>query len=112
MSFFKNLRSFIVHPFIAGPLGGLLIVLLAYLDSKYKNQEKENETYVYLFLVSSLVFSTIIYFISGEFNNTDEFLNQDYDTSTPSFLPKSKGGFREKIMKGPDNKYLDMFNTE
>ena len=90
---FDQIKSTITHPLIAGPLGGGVVVLLAYLDSRYKDVKKENSTYVKLFVVSSLVFSTIIHFISSEYNKTDDFLKQQYDTSLPSFNPVSKGGF-------------------
>ena len=103
MGLFETLRTTFTHPLAAGPLGGGLVVLLAYLDAKYKEVERDNSTYFKLFMVSSLVFATIIYFVSGEYNQTDEFLNQKYDTSLPSLLPK-KGGFKEQPkMKGPDS---------
>lgn len=90
---FNEFKSTITHPLFAGPLGGGVVVLLAYIDSRYKDVKKDNMTYLKLFAVSSIVFSTIIYFISTEFNKTDDFLKQKYDTSLPSFNPSSKGGF-------------------
>ena len=96
------------HPFVLGPLGGGIVVLLAYLDSKYKDTKQDNETYLKLFIASSLVFSTIVYFSSNS-NVSDDFLNQKYDTSNPSLLPKSKGGFsleNQKIMQGPNIKNI------
>lgn len=102
-----TIKNTLMHPFVAGPLGGGIVVLLAYLDSKYKDVEKDRTTYWKLFIVSSLVVSTIIYFVSSENNKTkahDEFLNQSYDTSVPTLLPKSKGGFtveNQSLMNGP-----------
>jgi hypothetical protein len=102
-----TIKNTLMHPLVAGPLGGGIVVLLAYIDSKYKDVEKDNITYWKLFIVSSLVVSTIIYFVSSENNKTkahDEFLNQAYDTSAPTLLPKSKGGFsteNQSLMTGP-----------
>ena len=103
----ETVKNTIIHPLIAGPLGGGIVVLLAYLDSKYKDVKKDSTTYWKLFIVSSLVFSTIIYFVSFENNKTkinDEFLNQAYDTIVPTLLPKSKGGYsveNQLSMNGP-----------
>ena len=103
----ETVKNTIIHPLIAGPLGGGIVVLLAYLDSKYKDVKKDSTTDWKLFIVSSLVVSTIIYFVSSENNKTkahDEFLNQAYDTSAPTLLPKSKGGFsteNQSLMTGP-----------
>ena len=103
----KTIKNTIMHPFVAGPLGGVVVVLLAYLDSKYKDVEKDNTTYWKLFIVSSLVVSTIVYFVSSENNKikaNDDFLNQTYDTLVPTLLPKSKGGFtveNQSLMNGP-----------
>ena len=102
-----NIRSTITHPFVAGPIAGGIIVLLAYLDTKFRNIERNNETYWKLFIVSTLVFATITYFVSSEHTKVDEFLNQKYDTSLPSFIPKTKGGFSKKIlMEGPPVDYV------
>jgi hypothetical protein len=108
-----TIKNTIMHPLVAGPLGGGIVVLLAYLDSKYKDggenskDSRDSMTYLKLFIVSSLVVSSIIYFVSSENNKTkshDEFLNQSYDTSAPTLLPKSKGGYsveNQSLMNGP-----------
>ena len=94
MGLFKKVKSVLIHPLIAGPISGGIIILLAYIDSKYRDVNRDKQTYIKLFIMSSLVFATIIYFVSAEHNKIDEFLDQNYDTSNPSFLPKSKkGGF-------------------
>ena len=106
MNFVRTFKKIITHPLIAGPIGGLCIVLLSYLDSKYKEKKIEKATYYKLFIVSSLVFSTIIYFVSVEYTKTDEFLKQNYDTKIPSFKPISKkmkgGDFVQPDMPKPD----------
>ena len=65
--------------------------------------------------MSSLVFATIIYFVSAEHNKIDEFLDQNYDTSNPSFLPKSKkGGFEfdeQPLMKGPGGSIVELMDN-
>ena len=93
MGITDTIKSTITHPFVAGPLGGGFIILLAYLDSKYRDVEREKSTYWKLFMVSSLVFATITYFIYMEHTKPDEFLDQNYDTSIPALVPESKGGF-------------------
>ena len=106
MGLLGKVRSTITHPLIAGPLGGGFVVLLAYMDSKYREVDREKSTYIKLFIVSSLVFSTLTYFVSAEHNKTDEFLNQNYDTKLPTLLPKSKGGFaldEQPLMDGPSD---------
>ena len=116
MEIIGKLKSTITHPFIAGPLAGIFVVLMAYLDCKYRDVEREKSTYWKLFIVSSLIFSTVTYFISMEYNKTDEFLEQNYDTSEPSFYPKSKkkGGFLKKdqlTMNGPVKNIEQMMNS-
>lgn len=93
MSLMTTICSAITHPFVAGPLGGGFIVFLAYLDTKYRDVKREDSTYWKLFIVSSLVFATITYFIYMENTKVDDFLEQNYDTELPSFIPNSKGGF-------------------
>jgi hypothetical protein len=94
MELVSKVKSVIIHPLIAGPLGGGLIILLVYLDSKYRDVKRDKQSYIKLFIMSSLVLSTITYFVSAEHNKIDDFLDQNYDTSNLSFLPKSKkGGF-------------------
>ena len=104
----NTIKSTIKHPFVAGPLSGGIIVLLAYLDSKYRNIERENSTYWKLFIASSLVFSIITYCIYIEHTKPDEFLDQCYDKKPPSILPKSKGGFSiedQPVMSRPSKEY-------
>ena len=105
MGLVGKVKSVLIHHLIAGPLGGGLIILLVYLDSKYRDVKRDKQTYVTLFIMSSLVFATITYFVSAEHNKTDEFLDQNYDTNSLSFLPKSKkGGFEmdeQPLMEGP-----------
>ena len=115
MGLVGKVKSVLIHPLIAGPIAGGLIILLVYLDSKYRDVKREKQTYVKLFITSSLVFSTIIYFVSAEYNKTDEFLDQNYDTSNLSFLPKSKkGGFEideQPLMKGPGDSIATMMDN-
>ena len=114
MGLVEKVKSFIIHPLIAGPLSGLLIILLVYIDSKYRDVERDKQTYIKLFITSSLVFSTIIYFVLSEHNKTDEFLDQNYDTSNISFLPKSKkGGFviEQPLMNGPGDNIATMMDN-
>lgn len=113
MEVFRTVRSTITHPFVAGPLGGGVIVLLAYLDSKYRNIDREKSTYWKLFIVSTLVFATITYFVSSEHTKTDEFLDQNYDTKVPPLFPSSKGGFSsgdQPLMAGPDEYVSKIMN--
>ena len=106
MGILDTVKSTITHPFVAGPLGGGFIILIAYLDSKYRDVKRDNETYFKLFIVSSLVFATLTYFIYMEHTKPDEFLDQNYDTSIPSLLPESKDGFslnEQPIMERPSD---------
>ena len=118
MSFINTCTKIIMHPLVAGPIGGSSIVLLTYLDSKYKNKKVEKETYYKLFIVSSLIFSTIIYFVSMEYTKKDEFLEQPFNVDTPSFKPKSKhfktktgGDFAQNEIPGPEPSFLDGGNV-
>lgn len=94
MGYTNNIKPLLTHPLFIGPLGGCFIILLAYLDSKYRDTEREKSTYVKLFVVSSLVFATLTYFVTAEYQ-VDEFLDQHYDTEIPSLMPKSKGFSKE-----------------
>lgn len=85
-----NITKIIFHPFTLGIIGGLSIILLAYIDAKCRKIERKQETYITLFLVSSLVFSTISYFISSHYTKSDNWLNQDYTKSKPNLEPTSK----------------------
>jgi len=113
MGLLGKVRTTITHPLIAGPLGGGFVILMVYLDSKYRNVEREKSTYWKLFIVSSLVFATLTYFVTAEHTKTDEFLNQNYDTKVPSLLPKSKGGFAlddQPLMDGPGDHISKMMD--
>ena len=99
MELLKNIRSVLTHPLAAGPLGGGFVVLMAYLDAKYRDVKRDKSTYIKLFVVSSLIFATLTYFILNEIDETDEFLDQQYDTEVPSSLvPEKKGGFKKDIL--------------
>lgn len=115
MELVEKVKSVLIHPLIAGPLGGGLIILLVYLDSKYRDVKRDKQTYIKLFIMSSLVFATITYFVSAEHNKADEFLDQNYDTSNLSFLPKSKkGGFEmedQSVMIGPGGSIAKMMDN-
>lgn len=115
MGLVGKVKSVLIHPLIAGPIAGGLIILLVYIDSKYRDVIREKQTYIKLFITSSLVFSTIIYFVSAEYNKIDEFLDQNYDTSSLSFVPKSKkGGFEiddQPLMKGPGDNIASMMEN-
>lgn len=86
---FKNI---ITNPLYAGPFGGFISILIVYLYYKYQNVEKEKDTYIKIFIGSTILISLILYVFFS-----DDFLNQKYDTSTPSLLPKSKGGFSAQL---------------
>lgn len=119
MSLFKSVCSFLFNPLVAGPMGGGLVVLLAYFDAKYRDVKRDKSTYTNLFIVSSLVFATLIYFVLEQNNPVDEFLEQVYDTNPISFVPKTKGGRRcvkdilkvQPTMSGPPKHILDMMNN-
>lgn len=112
-----SIRSFITHPLVAGPLGGLVVVLCAYIDAKIKDVERENTTYYKLFAVSALVTAVLVYLVSEEFTKTDEFLNQEYETELKSsMMPRHRGGFDVKEpyqpdMKGPKHDITTMMNS-
>ena len=91
-----NFYSYLTHPLLAGPLAGGVLVFLAYLDSKIRTIDRKRETYWKLFIVSSLIFATLVYLIAAEFNQVDEYLEQNYDINPPDMLPKSKGGFQQQ----------------
>jgi hypothetical protein len=98
----------LTHPLVAGPLGGSLMVLLAYCDAKFRVVDREKSTYWKLFIVSSLVFSTMVYFIAEEYNKIDEFLNQAYDTSLPSLLPSKESLKKAQASMKRPPKLLDV----
>ena len=92
----ETVKNIIMNPFVAGPLAGGFFVLLAYLESKYKDIKKDNTTYWKLFIASSFTVFVIMYLVSIVNNKTkeqDEFLAQTYDTTLPKLFPKSKGGY-------------------
>ena len=119
MSLFKSISSFLFSPLVAGPLGGGLVVSLAYFDAKYRDVKREKSTYINLFVVSSLIFATLIYFVLEENNQVDDFLQQVYDTNPISFIPKTKGGRRcvkdilktQPVISGPPKHIIDMMNN-
>ena len=85
-----NITKIIFHPIVLGIVGGVSIIILAYIDSKCRKIERKQETYITLFLVSSLVFSTISYFISSHYTKSDSWLEQDYTKNKPNLEPKTK----------------------
>ena len=120
-----QIKSILTHPLFIGPLGGSFVILLTYLDSKYRDTDRERATYIKLFVVSSLVFATLTYFVTSKYE-TDEFLEQSYDTSQPSLLPKNRSGgggregvdsallgdpfFEQQPLEGPGNHIESMMN--
>lgn len=110
---FDQLKSILTHPLFIGPLGGGFVILLSYLDSKYRDIDRERSTYIKLFIVSSLVFATLTYFVTSKYE-TDEFLEQPYDVSKPSLLPKNRTGrdplFEQAPLEGPGNHIESMMN--
>ena len=116
---FNSIRSLLFNPLVAGPLGGGLIVSLAYFDAKYRDIEREGSTYINLFVVSTLIFATLIHFVLEENNPIDAFLEQDYDTNPIDFIPKTKGGRKivndilnsQVKMKGPPKHIMEMMNS-
>jgi hypothetical protein len=113
----ESVRSTITHPLVAGPLGGGVVVLLAYLDAKFRDIKREKSTYWKLFMVSGLVIATLVYLVSEEFLKTDEFLNQEYETELAgSMMPRSRGGYDvsnpyQPELKGPRDNITEMMNN-
>jgi hypothetical protein len=113
MSLWETFRSWLTNPLISGVLGGLIVILLAYIDSKFREEERESETYWKLFIVSSLVIATLTYLVSEEFyqrSKTDEFLNQTYETNVPELVPKKKGGTEQPVLSGPKENLMEGMN--
>ena len=117
---FESFASFITNPIISGIIGGLTMVLLAYFDAKYRDIERERQTYLQLFFLSMIIVSSITYFALYFSDTSDEFLDQKYDTVTPSsikikkrkggFVPKKISGSNQQTMKVPKMSVMDMFN--
>ena len=118
---FESFASFITNPIISGIIGGLTMVLLAYFDAKYRDIERERQTYLQLFFLSMIIVSSITYFALYFSDTSDEFLDQKYDTVAPSsikikkrkggFVPKKiSGGSNQQTMKVPKMNVMDMFN--
>lgn len=97
-----GITKIIFHPFTLGIIGGLSIILLAYIDATCRKIERKQETYITLFLVSLLVFSIISYYTSSYYTKSDNWLNQDYITSKPNLEPSSKLHYMKS--KIPDTK--------
>jgi len=91
--------SLVKNPFITGPLGGSIIVGLAYIDAKIKDIKRTKETYIKLFCTSSFVFAVLTYFISCAFVENDDFLDQSYCTEVPDVTPISKTKYTQRKMK-------------
>jgi hypothetical protein len=114
MGVYSTACSWLTHPLVAGPVGGAIIVAFAKLDAKLRNVKREKETYWKLFIVTSLVFATVVYLVSAEFTKTDEFLTQQYDQNPPSLYPRSKGGYGESAqpaMAGPSETVAQMMEN-
>lgn len=113
----NTIRSFITHPLVAGPLGGSIVVLLAYIDAKIKDVEREQVTYYKLFFVSALVVAVLVYFVSEEYTKVDEFLNQEYEVElNSSMMPRDRGGYGvaqpyQPEMKGPKDNISSMMEN-
>jgi hypothetical protein len=116
MSLWETIRSTISHPLVAGPLGGLIVVLLSYLDAKYRNIDREKDTYWKLGIVSALVIATLVYLVSEEYNKNDEFLNQEFNTELNESMMYRGGGFKttkpyQPELTGPQENLHEMMNN-
>lgn len=104
MGIVMTIRGVLFHPLVAGPIGGGLVALAAYADAWYREVERERSTYIKLFIVSSLVITTLVYLVAEEVVRTDDFLNQKYDIELGASMMPKKGGFEVKKhyqMRGP-----------
>ena len=90
-----NLTSLLVHPVVSGIIGGICIVILAYIDTKCRKIERTQDIYIKLFLVSSLVFSTISYFVTSHYTKKDAWLEQIYDSEKPNLQPHTKMSYKK-----------------
>lgn len=54
--------EYLKNPLVAGPLAGLLIVFLAFLDNKINDRNFEKGYYIKLFFSVGLLTATLIYF--------------------------------------------------
>ena len=95
-----GITKIIFHPFTLGIIGGLSIIILAYIDAKCRKIERKQETYITLFLVSSLVFSIISYYTSSYYTKSDSWLEQKYITSKPNLEPSSKLHYMKSKVPG------------
>lgn len=118
---FESIGSFITNPIIAGIIGGLIIILMAYCDAKYRKIERERQTYVQLFFLSMIVVAMVTYCVLYYNDSTDEFLEQQYETVVPSLIKTSKknGGslilknkkLNQSSMKEPKMNIIKMFGN-
>jgi len=112
-----TLRSALTNPLIAGPLAGLLVAFLAYLDAKLRDVKREKDTYWKLGIVSALIMATVVYLVGEEFTKTDEFLNQTYETELRgSMMPRRHGGFEtsepfQPNLRGPAENLQEMMSS-
>lgn len=109
-------RSVLTNPLIIGPLGGFLAVLLAYIDAKLRDVDRERDTYWKLGIVSALVISALVYLLCEELTKTDEFLDQAYETELKgSMMPVKHGGYEvsepyQNDLKGPSENIQSMMS--
>lgn len=54
--------EYLKNPLIAGPLAGIFIVFLAFLDNKINERDFEKGYYIKLFFSVGLITATLIYF--------------------------------------------------
>jgi len=87
-----NLSTLTKEPFFYGIIGGLIAILITYLDSKIFKEHKNKITYCKIGFLTFVVVVLILYFInyfSLNISNTISAgcsnLNSDLQTGTPDF---------------------------
>ena len=56
--------SFLNNPIFSGIFGGIISIILFYIDSKITKVKKEKKEYIKIFLVTTIIIGTIIYLLN------------------------------------------------